>query len=150
MSASFGDPRIPERIWNKVELIPFSTCWWWVATTNQKGYGRAWIGGKLVGVHRHFYETFVGLIPEGLQLDHFACPNPGCCNPAHVRPVTPRENSLRSDTSRAAINLSRTHCKCGREYDSQQKTGRTCSACNARWVREAGRRYYARQKAQGA
>lgn len=51
-------------------------------------------------------------MPQGLVLDHFFCDNRLCCNPAHVRPVTERENILRGK-SPAAEHASRTHCPNG-------------------------------------
>src|SRR6185295_16937353 len=44
---SFGDPRLPERFWTKVELIPFSTCWYWNASLESGGYAQISIGGRL-------------------------------------------------------------------------------------------------------
>lgn len=59
------------------------------------GYGAVRVNGRMLRAHRARYEREVGPIPEGLVLDHFACDNRLCCNPAHVRPVTVRENVLR-------------------------------------------------------
>jgi hypothetical protein len=99
------DPRSPiERIQARVEIDDFG-CWNWTGalTSNLpgKGYGRIQVGPKLKLTHRVAYEALVGPIPEGLDLDHL-CRNRKCCNPAHLEPVTRRENLLRGDTLTAA------------------------------------------------
>jgi hypothetical protein len=53
------------------------------------------------------YETFVGPIPEGYEVDH-RCRNPICINPGHLEAVPPainlsrrvmyRRHTARSDT----------------------------------------------------
>lgn len=80
------------------------------------------------------YELLVGPIGEGLQVDHL-CFNTLCINPAHLEPVTPKENTRRSV---ARI----THCPSGHEYTEQNtmlvrnwRTGelgqyRQCKMCN--------------------
>jgi hypothetical protein len=72
-----------------------SGCWEWTAAKNAFGYGRisVFTGGKYRALlaHRVAYELLVGEIPEGLHIDHM-CHNPGCVNPAHLRPVTNKEN----------------------------------------------------------
>jgi hypothetical protein len=82
-----------------------------------------------------------------MELDHFVCNNKECCNPAHVRPVLPRENKLRSE-SRAATNLAKTHCPQGHPLvpgnldATQLKRGdRWCRTCkNADMARSYVRR----------
>ena len=154
--ATFGDPLIPGRIWSKVELVPFSTCWWWGASLTRDGYGQAYpVGSKRVLAHRYFYETLVASIPAGLQIDHFRCSNRSCCNPEHVRPVTPRENVLRSDVSIPAQHRAKSHCPSGHEYDLYQSNGRgawvrRCSICRGPQMREAKRRYWERRKEEVA
>lgn len=98
------------------------------------GYGRASVGGRLRAVHRVRYEREVGPIPEGMDLDHFACENRACCNPAHVRPVTRRENLLRGATI-VAEQVSRTHCKRGHPLSGANLLpdaagNRRCRACS--------------------
>jgi hypothetical protein len=113
-------------------------CWLWRGGYDGKGYGRLKVGRSYVGAHRFAYEHFVGPIPDGLVLDHFACDTPACVNPRHVRPVTQRENLMRSDTLPARCQA-KTHCPRGHEYTAENtlwcRTGggraaRRCRECN--------------------
>ncbi|MFB7736235.1 HNH endonuclease [Streptomyces sp. NPDC056112] len=69
-------------------------CIVWTASYTGSGYGGFWNGTRLVRAHRFAYELLVGPIPEGLALDHL-CRVRRCVAPAHLEPVTPRENVLR-------------------------------------------------------
>jgi hypothetical protein len=42
-------------------------------------------------LHRWVYETLVGPIPEGMWLHH-ECETKGCCNPAHLTPMSPSDH----------------------------------------------------------
>lgn len=75
--------------------VDSSGCWIWNRKIRPDGYGIKSTGKyTAVRAHRWVYEQEVGLIPEGLELDHL-CNNPPCVNPAHLEPVTHRENMLR-------------------------------------------------------
>ena len=100
----------------------------------------------MLTVHRVAYEAAVGPIPEGLQLDHL-CRNTLCTNPAHLEPVTCRENLLRGNTLQAA-NAAKTHCPYGHPYAGENLRvrrlksgglGRSCREC-ARVFGRAARR----------
>lgn len=71
-------------------------CWEWQGWKSGNGYGQTKIHGKTVMVHRFVYESHFGPIPKGLVLDHL-CKNRSCCNPFHLEPVTPQENTLRGN-----------------------------------------------------
>jgi hypothetical protein len=73
-----------------------SPCWVWRGSLVQNGYGGLRVGEKRVPAHRHFYETMVGPIPEGLHIDHL-CRVPACVNPDHLEPVTSQINTQRGD-----------------------------------------------------
>jgi hypothetical protein len=111
-------------------------CWPWDRAMYENGYGRARVnrvGGKPSGTtaHRAVYSALVGPIPDGLDLDHL-CRNRACANPAHVEPVTRRENLLRGHTLPAA-NVAKTHCLRGHEFTPEntriQRGTRACREC---------------------
>jgi hypothetical protein len=89
---------IEERFWSKVDKT--ETCWLWTAARNNAGYGVFWNDGKVSVAHRYAYESGVGAVPSGLQLDHL-CRVRHCVNPSHLEPVTNRENCLRGESPKA-------------------------------------------------
>lgn len=76
-----------ERIEEKIERVPFTECWFWIATVNNKGYGQ--LNGKYA--HRVSYELSNGPIPQGMFVLH-SCDVPCCVNPAHLRVGTQKDN----------------------------------------------------------
>jgi hypothetical protein len=70
-------------------------CWGWTGSTGSHGYGQYWAdrgnGGRNLLVHRLSYETWIGPIPDGIQIDH-RCGNKTCCNPRHLRLATNKQN----------------------------------------------------------
>jgi hypothetical protein len=114
-------------------------CWIWRGNRHHSGYGRLKVDRDYRLAHRVAYELFVGSIPDGLVLDHFACENPGCVNPRHVRPVTQRENLLRGDTLPARC-AAKTQCPKGHAYTPENTLmhsgSRECRECNRLKCRE--------------
>lgn len=82
-----------DRFMSHVSPEPNSGCWLWTASGGSGGYGSFSIGRARANLmaHRVSYEMFRGPIPEGLHIDHL-CRVRCCVNPAHLEPVTPREN----------------------------------------------------------
>lgn len=83
----------------KVLPVPFAGCWLWhgaVSKCKGGGYGLIYVGGKEVvkSAHRVVYELERGAIPNGMDLDHL-CRVRTCVNPAHLEPVTRKENLRR-------------------------------------------------------
>lgn len=116
-------------------------CEIWMGARNSGGYGHATVNGRTQLVHRLRYEREIGPIPDGLQLDHFACDNRGCCNPRHCRPVTNRENVLRGDGLTSQCRA-KTHCPKGHPYSGDnvrmqrgRKRCRHCRQCHREWNR---------------
>lgn len=126
---------------NRAELARFERlvlrnsttgCWEWLGEKTRDGYGK-WQRGpghnnKIV--HRIIYQHHKGPIQPGLQLDHL-CRVRNCCNPDHLEPVTPSENTRRQDHAERR----KTHCPKGHEYNEQNtrktKDGkRVCRVCD--------------------
>ena len=125
---------LPDNVLSKIHSMPEVGCWLWTAATTN-GYGVVQINGKLQRAHRVVYEALIGKIPEGLEIDHL-CRNRSCVNPAHMEPVTGRENIARGE-SKSAIHSRQTHCKAGHEFTPENtylrkrghKTERFCREC---------------------
>lgn len=143
-----------ERFWAKVEKT--RGCWLWTAWLNEKGYGYFHVvreGRKRdIRAHRYAYEMLVGPIPDGHSLDHL-CRVRHCVNPAHLEPVSIRDNSLRGETFQRS-NLLKTHCVHGHPFDEANTIQRPPTKRNpfgrrdCRTCRNAdARRYRAEKKA---
>lgn len=138
--------------WSKVDKT--GDCWLWTGTRNQKGYGRAELGGRRTGAHRVAWLRSGRDIPEGMQLDHL-CRNRACVNPGHLEVVNNRTNVLRGHTL-PALNIQKTHCVNGHAYSVEntryRKDGsRLCRVCvAARWQSWRSRRLAALRDQRGA
>ena len=78
---------------------PDTGCWNWSRAMNRGGYGKIRSNKRDMPAHRWVYEQLIGPIPEGLTLDHL-CRNRRCVNPAHLEPVTIRENTRRGASTK--------------------------------------------------
>ncbi len=75
-------------------------CISWRGPVSPTGYGKMYVGkvdgqSKYALPHRVAYEQHVGVIPDGLQIDHL-CRNRLCVEPTHLEAVTASENIRRS------------------------------------------------------
>ena len=139
------DDRTLARFLTWVEVQP-NGCWRWKGKPTPGGYGRFSFDGTRPPAHRVAYEHYVKAIPKGLDLDHLchtrdkacpggnSCPHRLCVNPAHLEPVTRRENLLRG-RSQVAANAAKTHCPQGHPYDEANiywhRGNRHCRICRA-------------------
>lgn len=100
---------LPKAFITKLLFRREDSCWHWVGPVSQNpkypqhkyGQFQQYFGrenGKSIRrtktAHRFSYETFVGPIPVGLDIDHL-CENKLCVNPRHLEPVTRQENMIR-------------------------------------------------------
>lgn len=146
----FVPPRMSreERFWSKVDKTAGEGCWLWTAAKTPNGYGKVQWKGVTRGAHRVAYLLLVGTIPDGLHLDH-VCRVRHCVNPAHLEPVTCRENMMRSPAAPSTLNANKTHCPKGHPYDEantlyQSRGKRACRSC----LREQCRRWRERLRAE--
>lgn len=144
----FLDPSTPDadRIYYSIAVDVQTRCWNWLGHIGDTGYGRVYQPAtrRTGHAHRVAYETFVGPIPAGMQLDHL-CRNRACCNPAHLEPVTAFIN-VRRGQSPAMQARRRTHCAKGHPFALHgvvRHGRRICRTCQNDYCRA----YYHRQRA---
>ncbi|MGZ4518914.1 MAG: HNH endonuclease [Mycobacteriaceae bacterium] len=84
-------PEQAARFWSHVDKS--GACWPWTASRRQNGYGQVNIAGRNQSAHRVAWELSTeSSIPVGMLIDH-ACRNRACCNPAHLRLATKKQNA---------------------------------------------------------
>jgi hypothetical protein len=141
-----------ERFEEKYVIDSVTGCWMWTAYFDAGGYARLQVDGRCALAHKFSYETFVGPVPEGKELDHTChkppsnckggktCIHRRCVNWGHLEPVTRREN-----VRRGVVTLA-THCPEGHPYDEDNtilEPGRRCRICrNARRRRRRARKLH--------
>lgn len=147
----FGDPRLEQRFWEKIQIDHTTGCWLWLAGTTV-GYGSFHLRVRSgvwrhVLAHRHAFEALIGPVPKDRDLDHFRCDTRRCVYPLHLRPVTKRENVLRG-VGPTAAHAAKTQCPFGHPYDYVVPTtgARQCSVCK----RKACRAYRLKKRASAA
>ncbi len=77
---------------------PVTGCWPWLGKQSG-GYGKLNVWDKVkkcritLWAHRVAYETFIGPIDEGMEVDHM-CENTICINPNHLQQCTGLSNTM--------------------------------------------------------
>ena len=111
-----------DRFLSFVAFEPNSGCWLWDAAVDGFGYGMLRI--RTVGgrggwasrrAHRVMFEHVNGPIGPRLILCH-RCDVPACVNPAHLEPVTRKENQRRG-FGPSGIAFRRNTCANGHPWD---------------------------------
>lgn len=150
LCASQWDNRVPS-LWSKNKVkkqdswerflshvqVQGDGCWMWLGSVTLEDYGRFNNSPYSTLAHRFSYEYTHGLVPKDLHLDHL-CRIRRCVNPAHLEPVTPKENRQRT----ANILPRKTYCKRGHLLKGQNigfyqarktrpiRSDRYCKPCN--------------------
>jgi len=155
----FGDSRVPERVWARIEVSPCG-CWLWPKkSTDRDGYpNRVRFDGVLYRPVRKIRTILVGPVPDGLQLGHqchslnlgtcaggTACAHRRCVNPLDVEPETAAQN-LRGGHTFQRRNALVQHCPSNHWYTPENtmmvgkhKTNRACRKCYRNsWRRRHG------------
>ena len=108
-----GEQRLA--FWAKVDRRGVDECWPYLGGRDQDGYGLHYVRsacgcttgrgrgkrecldkrrhGRSIRAHRLAWEIRNGEMPSRLVGRHVVCDNPPCCNPSHIAPGTPKENS---------------------------------------------------------
>jgi hypothetical protein len=136
----------PDAFWSRVDAS--GDCWLWQGSRLKSGYGsvRLPLINRTEYAHRYAWQTLVGPIPEGLQIDH-RCRVRACVNPDHMEVVAPVDNVRRGYGS-SAMRARQTHCKRGHLFSSEntyliQGRWRGCKICRsldlrARYLKKVG------------
>jgi hypothetical protein len=132
---------LPDRFMSKVAIDAETGCWNWLGAKDRYGYGMYHHDGKKRRVYRVSWEDGNGPVPAGLVLDHFACDNRACANPAHVTPVTALQNVMRG-VGQGALNARKVTCVRGHDLTDPTvvRIGdgtRVCRPCDAARHRKA-------------
>lgn len=123
MTVDFGDPRLPGRFWDKIEVVVDAStypgpCWIWTRATAGAGYGVfASLKDSTISsryCHRISFHRLISPVSPALEVDHL-CRIILCCNPAHLELVTRRENVFRSDNF-CGIQMRAESCIRGHEF----------------------------------
>lgn len=130
------------RFMSKVAFL--DSCWMWTGARDRRGYGTFVVStGLRRSAYRWLYETLIGDVPEGKELDHL-CRQPSCVRPDHLEPVTHLENVRRGNAGGHA-QRARTHCPKGHPYSGDNlhirpDGGRACNECSRIHSREYQRK----------
>lgn len=133
---------LPNCFRRRLTLDPDTGCWLWQGGKYRDGYAMSSANDRTGQGHRIAYLLVVGDIPAGLVLDHL-CRVRHCVNPAHLEPVTPRENVLRGIGTGPV-------CTRGHARELVEGVGWRCKVCSREANKMKQRRYRAAAKAATA
>lgn len=129
-------------------IVTSCGCWIWIASIGSHGYGQLGLNDKIVTAHTFSYNNFIGLIPDGLELDHL-CRNRSCVCPWHLETVPHKINMKRGINlfGNNIHNKSKTYCPQGHPYNADNTyigdhNDRQCRICRA----NADKRYKAKRR----
>lgn len=140
--------KLRQRFFSKVDKT--STCWNWTGA-KCRGYGQFQIQKPRRAPRKaHAVSLLIAgvAIDPNKVIDHI-CRNTLCVNPAHLRQVSCRTNSIENSISPAAKNVSKDRCLRGHSFDAantyffgpnkRYRCCRTCRRDHIRRYRKEGR-----------
>lgn len=154
-------PEQLEKIINRIEPQD-SSCWWYPAVPNTKGYAQTRIGWPVIKtalIHHLSWIYYNGDIPEGMVIDHLChdpsscaggntCEHRRCVNPEHLQVVTAPENNKKT----VRVLKYKTHCKNGHELENNMYKYRSgkyirsaCHTCKKKQTANNMRKYRAQK-----
>jgi hypothetical protein len=124
--------KLSKAFWQRVKPLS-SGCWQWNGFVRADGYGDIGFTESRIRAHRLGWLLLRGEIPEGMELDHL-CRNHRCVNPAHLEPVTHKENLFRGEGISAKY-VKRTECSYGHPLSGDNLVilpngARRCQECH--------------------
>lgn len=81
-------------------------CWNWKGAVSSTGRGNIEENGKQYTAYQYAWECTHGPVPKGKMLRH-TCSNPLCCNPAHLKLGTAKDNYHDSKDAHAKADAKR-------------------------------------------
>jgi hypothetical protein len=139
-----------DKILQRIVRDKITGCWVWNGAKDSSGYGMVSRYGKRIRVHRISAEHYLGLPVNDKRVVLHLCDNPSCCNPAHLKGGTQKDNMVDCSEKGRTANLKKTHCKRGHLLDgdnlyvcksSNGRPMRVCRACRKEYIR-----YYMRRE----
>jgi hypothetical protein len=89
-------PNSLENILAKTHRDADTGCLIYEGAVNEKGYARVSFNNKTAKASQVVYTLWYGSIPEGWEIDH-TCYNRRCIERTHLRPLTHKENVMRTE-----------------------------------------------------
>lgn len=124
------DTKISNKFYKK------SRCHMWTGTKNQLGYGVLGMNDQSHLAHRLSYVINKGKFDQRLDIHH-KCHNRPCVNPAHLVPITHKENLAKSNGVSSTINKKKKKCPRGHRFSKSNNSfvnnagSRVCIICAA-------------------
>lgn len=98
-----------ERFEKKIERVPFSTCWLWIASTMRDGYGTFFFHKKVMLAHRVAWILYKGELPDDIDVLH-KCDVKYCVNPDHLYLGSDPDNATDAVIRKRNFNSAKMEC----------------------------------------